>query len=130
MGPMNEIVQPSGIASPAAAYAHAVLSTSPARVLHSSGVVPTAADGSVPDDLAAQCDRVWANLEAIVIGAGMTMTDVVSVTTYVVPGQDLSVVMAARDRALGGHLAASTLVIVAGLAQPVWKVEISLVVAR
>jgi 2-iminobutanoate/2-iminopropanoate deaminase len=127
---MNEIVRPAGIAPPAATYAHAVLSSAPARVLHTSGAVPTAPDGSVPEDLAGQCACVWTNLEAILTGAGMVMTDVVSMTTYVVPGQDLSVVMAARDRSMGGHLVASTLVIVAALARPAWRIEISLVAAR
>ena len=55
---------------------------------------------------------------------------IVSVTTYVVPGQNLAAVMAARDRFLDGHLAASTLVIVPELAQPAWRVEIAVVAAR
>ena len=33
----------------------------------------------------------------------MTWTDLVSVTTYVVVGEELAPVMAARDRALQGH---------------------------
>jgi len=40
------------------------------------------------------------------------------------------VVMAARDRALGGHRAASTLVTVPALARPEWKMEIAIVAAR
>ena len=39
-------------------------------------------------------------------------------------------VMAARDRNLAGHKAASTLIPVPALAQPEWKVEISVVAAR
>jgi enamine deaminase RidA (YjgF/YER057c/UK114 family) len=57
----------------------------------------------------------------------MGSANVVSVTTYVVPGQDLGVVMAERDRALDGRLAASTLVVVPELAQPAWKVEVAVV---
>jgi hypothetical protein len=38
--------------------------------------------------------------------------------------------MAARDTALAGHVAASTLVTVPALARPEWQVEISLVAAR
>ena len=44
--------------------------------------------------------------------AEMSPADIVSVTTYVVVGEDLAPVMAARDAALGGHRAASTLVTV------------------
>ena len=53
-----------------------------------------------------------------------------SVTTYVTVGQDLGAVMAERDRFLGDHLAASTLVVVPELAQASWKVEIAVVAAR
>ena len=62
--------------------------------------------------------------------AGLTTDDVVSMTTYVVQGEELAPVMAVRDRVLGGHLAASTLVVVPSLARPEWRVEIALVAAR
>jgi enamine deaminase RidA (YjgF/YER057c/UK114 family) len=39
-------------------------------------------------------------------------------------------VMAARDRALNGHRAASTLITVPALARAAWKMEISVVAAR
>lgn len=123
-------IQPDGMSPPAARYAHAVLVDGPERFLHTSGVVPVQADGTVPADLATQAEVVWSNLEAILDAAGMERTDIVSVTTYVVPDQDLREVMAARDRALGGHLASSTLVVVAELAQMAWKVEVAVVAAR
>lgn len=123
-------IAPSSIAPTAANYAHAVLTESPQRLLHTSGVVPIAPDGSVPADLADQAAVVWANLLAILAEAGMGPTDVVSVTTYVVHGHDLAPVMAARDRALGGHRVASTLVTVPALARPEWKMEIALIAAQ
>ena len=126
---MTEIV-PSSIAPTAANYAHAILTEAPQRLLHTSGVVPIAPDGSVPDGVSAQADVVWANLSAILAEADMSPTDVVSVTTYVVHGEDLAPVMAARDRALGGHRVASTLVTVPALARPEWRLEIALVAAR
>jgi 2-iminobutanoate/2-iminopropanoate deaminase len=61
--------------------------------------------------------------------AAMTPTHIVSVTTFVTPGHDLGPVMAVRDRVLGGHRAASTLVVVAALAQPAWLMEIQVVAA-
>ncbi len=127
---MNSIVQPDSMAPPAANYAHAVLSTGAGRVLHTSGVVPVAADGSVPEDLADQVEVVWGNILTLLAAAELSPADVVSVTTYVVHGEDLAVAMAGRDRALGGTLAASTLVTVPALARPEWKMEISVVAAR
>ncbi len=127
---MNRIVTPSAIAPPAANYAHAVLSEAPTRLLHTAGVVPVAPDGSVPEELSAQAEAVWANLAAILAEAGMAPADVVSVTTYVVAGEPLGPVMAARDAFLGEHRAASTLVTVPALARPEWRMEVALVAAR
>lgn len=126
---MNREIRPPDLAPPAAAYAHAVVSENAHRLLHTSGVVPIAPDGSVPTSLEDQAHQVWTNLQAIVTEAGMMMTDVVSVTTYVVVGQPLAPVMAARDQALGGYRAASTLVTVPALARPEWLMEIALVAA-
>lgn len=126
---MNRPVVPASISPPAAAYAHAVLTEGAGRILHTSGVVPIAADGSVPSDLADQAAVVWSNIAAMLADAEMSMADIVSVTTYVVVGEDLAPVMAARDAALGGHLAASTLVTVPALARPEWRMEIAVIAA-
>ena len=61
--------------------------------------------------------------------AGMVPSDIVSITTYVVVGEPLAPVMAARDPALDGHRSASTLVTVPALARPEWRVEIAIVAA-
>ena len=126
----SRVISPAGIAPPAARYAHAVATTGAQQWLHTSGVLPTRSDGSVPGDVGEQARTVWQNVAAILMEAGMSASDIVSVTTYVVPGQDLGAVMAARDRFLDGHLAASTLVVVPELAQAAWKVEIAVVAAR
>jgi 2-iminobutanoate/2-iminopropanoate deaminase len=127
---MNHQIAPAGIAPPAANYAHAVLSEAPTRLLHTAGVVAARPDGTVPDGVAEQADVVWANIGAILGEAGMEPADVVSITTYVVAGEPLAPIMAARDRFLGGQLAASTLVTVPALARPEWRVEIAVVAAR
>lgn len=120
-------IRPDGIALPVATFAHAVLSEASGQILHTAGVVPILPDGTVPESLTDQASTVWANVLAILFEASMGPANVVSVTTYVVPGQDLGVVMAERDRALEGRLAASTLVVVSELAQPAWKVEVAVI---
>jgi enamine deaminase RidA (YjgF/YER057c/UK114 family) len=122
-------IRPADIAAPAANYAHAVVTENATRWLHTSGVVPVAPDGSTPDALADQAALVWTNIAAMLREADMAPADIVSVTTYVVVGQDLATVMAARDTALGGHRAASTLVTVPALARPEWRMEIAVVAA-
>lgn len=125
----NQPISPSAIAAPAANYVHAMLTESPTRWLHTSGVVPTAPDGSTPSDVGEQAELVWANIAAMLRDAQMSADDIVSVTTYVLAGDPLGAVMAARDAFLGAHRAASTLVTVPQLAQPQWRVEIAIVAA-
>ena len=123
-------IRPADIAATAANFAHAVVTEGAARWLHTSGVVPVAPDGSTPEDLADQATLVWTNIAAMLREAEMANDDIVSVTTYVVVGEELGPVMAARDAALGAHRAASTLVTVPALARPEWRMEIAVIAAR
>ncbi len=120
-------VNPTGIAPPAANYEHAVLAEGASRILHTSGIVPVKPDGTVPENISDQAEVIWQNLREILKEASMEITNVTLVTTYVVPDQDLSEVMAARDETFGSHQAASTLLVVARLAQESWKMEIAVV---
>lgn len=127
---MNTEISPHDIAPPAANYAHAMLVTNPNRTLHMSGVVPTAPDGTVPQSLHDQTERVWSNIVSILTEAEMTVRDIVSITTFVIDGENLPEVMAVRDRVLDGHRAASTLVTVPALARPAWRIEIAVIAAN
>jgi len=122
------------MAAPAAAYAHAIHVPAGHELIATSGVVPTNPDGSVPSDLGEQVRLVWQNIAAILAEGKMNVKSIVSVTTYVVHsadlGERLKIVMAGRDKALNGHLAASTLVTVPALARSEWLVEIAVLAAR
>ena len=128
---MNHPVAPAGVSPPVANYALAVVSESPARLLHTAGIVGVTTDGTVPESIGDQADVIWSSLFAILAEADMVPTDIVSITTYVVASHadDLGTVMAARDRYLGGHRAASTLVTVPALARPQWLMEVAVVAA-
>jgi len=127
-------LKPVEMADPAAAYAHGVHVPAGSEIIFTSGVVPTMRNGSVPQTIGEQASVVWQNISAILAEGSMTISDVVSVTTYVVNSPELAnqlkIVMAARDLALAGHRAASTLVTVPALARPEWLIEISVVAAR
>lgn len=122
------------MAAPAAAFAHGVHVPAGFELVVTSGVVPTKRDGSVPSTISEQASVIWQNISLILAEGQMTITDLVSVTTYVVNTKDLAenlkAVMAARDSAMSGHHAASTLVTVPALARPEWLMEISVVAAR
>lgn len=123
-------INPATVSAPAANYAHAILTENPTRWLHTSGVVPISPDGTVPTSLVDQAQVIWTNIAAMLADASMSATDVVSVTTYVTPGHDLGPIMAIRDDALGGHHAASTLVVVPELARSEWLMEIAIIAAN
>jgi 2-iminobutanoate/2-iminopropanoate deaminase len=126
---MNSEITPHSIAAPAANYAHAMLVVEPKRTLYTSGIVPTAFDGTIPQSLHEQTEVVWSNIQAILAEAEMSVADIVSITTYVIDGEPLADVMAVRDRVLGDHRAASTLIAVPALARPAWRIEIAIVAA-
>ena len=93
-------------------------------------IVATRADGSIASTVGEQAAAIWRSLTGICEAAGFSLSDVVSYTTYVVVGQDLAAVMAARDEALAGHKPASTLIVVPQLARPEWLVEIAAIAAQ
>jgi 2-iminobutanoate/2-iminopropanoate deaminase len=127
-------VRPEHMAPPAAKYAHAVKVDKADSFLLTSGVVPTMSDGTVPPSIEGQARVVWANLLEILKESDMGVSDIASITTYVVAGEQLrerlDVVMGVRDEVMGGHRAASTLVTVPALARAEWLLEISLIAAK
>ncbi len=131
---MPRELKPVELAAPVAAYAHGVHVPAGHELIVTSGVVPTRRDGSVPTNIAEQASVVWQNILAILGEGKMNAHDIISVTTYVVNSPELAnrlkIVMDARDFAMAGHRAASTLVTVPALARPEWLMEISVLAAR
>ena len=125
---MQKTYNPGGIAGPFGHYDHGVEAVNVSRLLHVSGQVGTDPDGSVPDAVEAQIERVWLNIEAVLAEAGMTPANVVRTITYMLDAACVPLLGAARQRHLGAdHKAASTTIVVAGLVRPEWKVEIDAV---
>lgn len=117
---------PETIAAPLGRYVHQIELDSPSKLLFIAGQVGMRPDGSVPDDavdqLAVALENVLRNIEA----AGLDPSDLVKITTYVVAGAELDPARrrSEMERLLGDHVPTSTLVFVAGLAGPQYKVEI------
>ena len=89
-----------------------------------SGTVGVAADGSVPPDAGAQADLAFADIIRHIETLGGTARDVVRVRMYVTDIADADAVSAAFSRALKPVRPTGTLVAVAALYNPRWKVEI------
>jgi len=108
---------------PAAAYSQAVEVAGATRMLFISGQVGVEADGTMPTGVAEQARIAWRNLEAQLRAATMGLDNLVKVTMIIPDPADIPASRPARAEALGDRRPASTIV-VAGLANPVWKIEI------
>ena len=89
-----------------------------------SGTVGVEEDGSVSPDAGAQADRCFALIRRYVEELGGRMEDVVRVRMFATDIQDADAITAAFTRALGHVRPTGTLVAVAALYHPSWKVEI------
>jgi enamine deaminase RidA (YjgF/YER057c/UK114 family) len=121
---MKQARNPETVHTPLGRYVHQIEVTGESRLLFLSGQIGIALDGTVPTDpveqLGLALENVVRNLEA----AGLEATDLVKLTTYVVGEMDAAGRRAQLDRVLGTHLTTSTLVFVAALASPEYKVEV------
>jgi reactive intermediate/imine deaminase len=122
-------VQPDGL-PPGNGYSHAVAVAGPLLVI--SGQVPADARGQVvgAGDPVAQARQVFANLSAVLAAAGATMAQVVKLTVFLTDLADLGAFRQVRDEYLaGGPPPASSLVQVAGLVHPDFRLEIEALAA-
>ena len=94
------------------------------NVIAVSGTVGVEADGSVKEDCGAQADRCFALIRQHVEALGGHMGDVVRVRMFVTDIADADAASAAFSRALKATRPAATLVAIAGLYDPRWKIEI------
>jgi enamine deaminase RidA (YjgF/YER057c/UK114 family) len=114
---------------PFSAYSQAVEVSVDSRLVFVSGQVGANADGSLVADEAGQHEQCWGNILAILAAGGLGAKDIVAVEAFVTTQSGVALYRETRDRMLKGARPASTLLIVAGLADPNWLVEISVVAA-
>ncbi|NQU57280.1 MAG: RidA family protein [Rhodospirillales bacterium] len=120
---------PPSLHPPFSAYSLGMEVSGAERWLHLSGQVGVRKDGSIPPDAEGQMEECWAKIFAILDAAGMEKANMIKVTGYVTRSDDIGLFRQVRDRLMEGHEPASTLVVVAGLANPDWIVEIEAVAA-
>lgn len=126
----HTIRNPDAVRPPGGRYSHSMEVESGARWLYVAGQTGVAPDGDVPDGIVAQAELAWSNLVAVLADAGYAMEDVVQMKTFLVRREDREGYNGVRDRYLGGHRPTSTFLIVAGLADPRFLVEVEAVAAR
>jgi 2-iminobutanoate/2-iminopropanoate deaminase len=105
-------------------YTHAIEIRGPERWLVVSGQVGMAPDGTLPETGGGQVTQALANLRAVLAANDMTVSNIVKTTVFLTDRGLLGAFRAARTAVFGEHAPASTLLFVAGLADPRFVVEI------
>ena len=121
---MKEYRNPSNVHQPVAAYTHQIEISGLERLLVLSGQIGQREDGTVPDDPIEQLEIALENVHRNLQAAGMDIADIVKLTFYLVGEIDA----ARRREVIASRLAdykpCMTLLYVAALAAPRYKVEI------
>lgn len=91
-----------------------------------SGTAPVWPDGHVDPDPAVQARRCWEIALAALTELGGRVEDVVRTRMYVARADVADAVGAVHGEVFGGVRPASTMVVVAGLLDPRWVVEVEL----
>lgn len=124
---MKAINAPSGPQT-GGTYAQAVEVDAASRLLFVSGQIPVTADGTVPGAFVDQARLVWANIEAQLGAAGMSLANIAKITTFLSDRRYREENSAVRREVLGGHAPALT-VIVCDIYDEQWLLEIEVVAA-
>jgi enamine deaminase RidA (YjgF/YER057c/UK114 family) len=89
-----------------------------------SGTGPVWPEGSCPDDAGAQARRCFEIILAALAEAGAGAEDVVRTRMFLTSATDAEAVSAVHGELFGAVRPAATMVVIAGLLDPRWKVEI------
>ncbi len=98
------------------------------RILFISGQIPETSDGQVPTDFRSQAKVVWSNIIAQLEAAGMSVSNLVKVTTFLSSREYASLNSEIRREILGTHSPALT-VIITGIYDEQWLLEIEAIAA-
>jgi enamine deaminase RidA (YjgF/YER057c/UK114 family) len=109
-------------------YVHAMEVQDPTRFLYVAGTMGLDERGAAGATLAEQLELVWSNLRAILASAGMTVDNIVRLTSYLRDPAFAEENAAARVAALNGRVV-PTVAIVAQTLSSDWLVEIEVIAA-
>lgn len=122
---MRTELSPKSIPDPRPRYTQGILAEGK-RLLFIAGQTGVDADNNVvgKGDVAAQTEQVLKNMKAVLDEAGASFADIVKITTYITDPRFRDGLNPARLKYFGDNPPASTLVVVSGLADPDYLVEI------
>ncbi len=125
---MKKIVRPPALSPPRGDYSHGIV-VSAGRFLFIAGQTAVGKEGQIVGvgDIDAQARQVYENIGAILAEAGMTFANLVKMTTFVTDVSFRGKVSEVRRQYLQGDFPANTLVVVKGLAEAEYLLEIEAV---
>jgi 2-iminobutanoate/2-iminopropanoate deaminase len=117
-----------GVYSTGGDWVHALEVCGATRMLFVSGTMGLRPDFTAPPTLDEQLECVWNNLRAILASAGMTVDNIVRLTSYLRDASYAEANAQARIKALGPRRIPTT-AIVAQTLQPDWLIELEIIAA-
>jgi enamine deaminase RidA (YjgF/YER057c/UK114 family) len=115
--------------APPGAYSQAISIEDSRRLVFVSGQIPVDGAGQTPAGFDEQCRLVWRNLEGQLQACGMTLDNLVKVTTYLSDRSFAVANRAVRTEVLGERRPALT-VVITGIFDDAWLLEIEAVAAE
>lgn len=121
---MKEFRNPQNVHKPVGPYIHQVELKGNERILVISGQVGMKEDGTIPDDPHEQLEIAFDNVIRNLHAANMDVDDLIKINWYFVDEIDPEKRRAILLPKLKEHRTCSTLIYVAGLASPDYRVEV------
>lgn len=123
------IHNPPGLFPPYRGYAHALEVSAGSRLLFISGLNGFESDGStMPDSFEEQAEIIWAHIRSLLASAGMGVSNLVSLRTYLSDPKYDEANAQMRAKQLGSHRVSST-VVCCQLLESRWKLEVEAIAA-
>ena len=126
--PERRIVNSADAPQPSGAGAEGILVSGGKHMLLLSGQVALDTELDCPSSFEAQARLAWRNVEAQLASVGRGLDDIVKVTTFLVDRRYAEENKAIRNEIMAGRNFANTLVI-AGLYDPAWLIEVEVIAA-
>ena len=127
---VHKRTNPDTVRPPGGNYTHSIEVDPGSRFLYVAGQTGVAPDGTVPDGIEAQAEIVFDNIEKVLAASGYGLEDVVFLKTFMTRREDRDGYQKVRSRFWGDIKPASTFLLVSGLAQPEFLLEVEVIAAK
>ena len=123
-------VNPDTVRPPGGNYNHSIEVDSGSKFLYVAGQTGVARDGNIPEGIEAQAEIVFDNINKVLAASGYGLEDVVFLKTFMTRREDRDGYQKVRSKFWGNIKPASTFLLVSGLAQPEFLLEVEVIAAK